>query len=137
MTSVSTYALTFFDYNISVLASVCITFLNPTGQFFLSKWFYSASFLLKLQLWKKLTCIKNQCVKTLDFLKTLFLGPYVNFTTRPKRDWNFELSTIINLNTFILFGHLGYFRPNYQHPFWCNESLVYVFHYSTIISTKN
>ena len=25
----------------------------------------------------------------------------------------------------------------YQHPFWYSESLVHVFHYSTIISTKN
>jgi hypothetical protein len=34
-----------------------------------------------------------------------------------------------------ILGHLGYFPPNYQHQFWCSES-VYVFHYSTIISTK-
>ena len=33
-------------------------------------------------------------------------------------------------------GHLGYFRPNYQHPFWYSESLVHVFQKSTIISTK-
>ena len=33
--------------------------------------------------------------------------------------------------------HLGYFRPDYQHPFWYCEFLVHVFHYSTIISTKN
>ena len=34
--------------------------------------------------------------------------------------------------------HLVYFRPNYQHLFWQHcESLVHVFHYSTIISTKN
>ena len=33
-------------------------------------------------------------------------------------------------------GHLGYFWPNYEHPFWYSESLVHVFHYSTIISTK-
>ena len=32
--------------------------------------------------------------------------------------------------------HLGYFRPNYQPPFWYCESLVHVFHYSTIISTN-
>ena len=31
---------------------------------------------------------------------------------------------------------LGYFRPNYQHPFWYSESLAHVFHYSIIISTK-
>ena len=40
------------------------------------------------------------------------------------------------LGRYIL-GHLGYFGPNYQHPFWYSESLVHVFHYSTIISTKN
>ena len=34
-------------------------------------------------------------------------------------------------------GHLGYFLSNYQHPFWYCESLVTVFHYSTIISTQN
>ena len=28
------------------------------------------------------------------------------------------------------------FRLNYQHPFWYCESLVHVFHYSTIVSTK-
>ena len=33
-------------------------------------------------------------------------------------------------------GHLGYFQSNYQHPFWYSESLVHVFHYSTIISKK-
>ena len=32
--------------------------------------------------------------------------------------------------------HLGYFRPDYQHPFWYCEFLVHVFHYSIIISTK-
>ena len=31
---------------------------------------------------------------------------------------------------------MGCFQPNYQHPFWYSESLVRVFHYSTIISTK-
>ena len=34
-------------------------------------------------------------------------------------------------------GIFRYFRPNYQQPFWYSESLVHVFHYSTIISTKN
>ena len=24
--------------------------------------------------------------------------------------------------------NFGYFRPIYQHPFWCRESLVHVFH---------
>ena len=33
-------------------------------------------------------------------------------------------------------GYLGYFRPNCQHPFWYSESLVHVFYYSTIGSTK-
>ena len=33
--------------------------------------------------------------------------------------------------------HLRYFPSSYQHPFWYSESLVHVFHYSTIISTKN
>ena len=37
----------------------------------------------------------------------------------------------------INFGHLWYFRPNYQHPFWYSKSLVHVYHYSTIISKKN
>ena len=36
-----------------------------------------------------------------------------------------------------ILGHLGYFRPNNQHPFGYRESHVHVFHYSTIISTKN
>jgi hypothetical protein len=31
---------------------------------------------------------------------------------------------------------LGYFWPNYQHPFWYSESFFYVFNHSTIISTK-
>ena len=35
-----------------------------------------------------------------------------------------------------ILGHLGYFRPSYQYLFWYSESLVYVFHYSTIISTQ-
>ena len=33
-------------------------------------------------------------------------------------------------------GIWGYFRMNYQHLFWYNESFVHVFHCSTIISTK-
>jgi hypothetical protein len=33
-------------------------------------------------------------------------------------------------------GHLGYFQPNYQQPFWYSESLVYDFYYSTIHKTK-
>ena len=37
----------------------------------------------------------------------------------------------------LIVGHLGYFRPYYQHPFWYSESIAHVFHYSTIISTKN
>ena len=28
-------------------------------------------------------------------------------------------------------GHLEYFRPIYQHPFWCCESLVHGFHSRT------
>ena len=32
--------------------------------------------------------------------------------------------------------YLGYCRPNYQHPIWYSESLVYVFQYSTIILKK-
>jgi hypothetical protein len=35
-----------------------------------------------------------------------------------------------------ILGHLGYFQSNYQHPFWYFESLVHIFHYSAIISTK-
>ena len=31
-------------------------------------------------------------------------------------------------------GAFGVFSPNYQHPFWYSESIVHVFHYSTIIS---
>ena len=33
-------------------------------------------------------------------------------------------------------GHLGYFQTIHQRPFWYSESVVHVFHYSTIISTK-
>ena len=48
--------------------------------------------------------------------------------------WNPER---LCLGIYIL-GHLGYFRPNCQHPFCCyNESHFHAFHYSTIISTKN
>ena len=36
----------------------------------------------------------------------------------------------------LILGHFGYFWPNCQHPFWYNESLVHVFHYSIIIYTK-
>ena len=36
----------------------------------------------------------------------------------------------------LIMGHLGYFLPNYQHYFWYSESLVHVFHYSTIILQK-
>ena len=39
----------------------------------------------------------------------------------------------INSGAFVLF----YFRPNYQHPFWCIESLVHYFRYSIIISKKH
>ena len=35
------------------------------------------------------------------------------------------------------FKAFGYFRLGYQHPFLYCEFLVHVFHYSTIISTKN
>ena len=33
-----------------------------------------------------------------------------------------------------ILGHMGYFRLNYQHPFWYSDSLVHAFNYSTIIS---
>ena len=33
-----------------------------------------------------------------------------------------------NMGRYIL-GHLGYFWPIYQHPFWYCESLVHVFHF--------
>ena len=39
---------------------------------------------------------------------------------------------LLRLGRYIL-GHLGYFRPIYQHPFCYCESLVHVFHQSTII----
>ena len=35
-----------------------------------------------------------------------------------------------------ILGHLGYFWPDYQHPFCYCKFLVHVYHYSTIISTK-
>ena len=38
-------------------------------------------------------------------------------------DWNFM-------------RHLGYFRPDYQHPFWYCEFFVHVFHCSTNIFIK-
>ena len=28
----------------------------------------------------------------------------------------------------VILGHLGYFRPDNQHPFWCCEFLVYYFY---------
>ena len=31
---------------------------------------------------------------------------------------------------------MGNFQPNYPHPFWYSESLVHVFHYSTIFLQK-
>ena len=45
--------------------------------------------------------------------------------------WNPEL---LDLGRYIL-RPLGYFWPNYQHPFWYSQSLTlaHVFHYSTII----
>ena len=33
-------------------------------------------------------------------------------------------------------GQLEYVQPNYQHTFWYSESLVHIFHYSTISFTK-
>ena len=35
-----------------------------------------------------------------------------------------------------ILGHLWYFWQNNQHKIWYSKSLVHVFHYSTIISTK-
>jgi hypothetical protein len=49
---------------------------------------------------------------------------------------NPELLGLERQNGQINSGAFGYFRPHYQHPFWYSESLVHVFHYSTIISTK-
>ena len=59
---------------------------------------------------------------------------------RPMKPFFIEIPNFMawadKLGRYIL-EHLGYFRPHYQHPFWYSESLVPVFHYSTIISTKN
>ena len=52
---------------------------------------------------------------------------------KPFSHWNPELW---GLGRQIL-GHFGYFRPNYQHQFWYSESLLHIFNYSTIISSKN
>ena len=50
--------------------------------------------------------------------------------------WNPELWGLGRQIGQIILGHLGYFRLNYQYPFWYSESLIHVFHYSTIISIK-
>jgi hypothetical protein len=50
--------------------------------------------------------------------------------------WNPELVGLGRLIRQINSGAFWYFQPKYQHPFWYSESLVHVFHYSTIISTK-
>ena len=49
--------------------------------------------------------------------------------------WDPELLGLDRQNVQIL-GHLWYFRPIYQHPFWYSEFLVHIFHYWTIIFTK-
>ena len=50
--------------------------------------------------------------------------------------WNPKLLGLGRQIGQINFGHLGYFWL-YQHPFWYSESFDHVFHYSTIISSKN
>jgi hypothetical protein len=50
--------------------------------------------------------------------------------------WNPELlgfgRQTRQINSGVFWGILS----DFQHPFWYSESLVHVFHYSTIISTK-
>ena len=57
---------------------------------------------------------------------------------KPFFHWNPELLGLGRQIRQINSGAFGiYFWPNSQHSFWYSESLVHVFHYSTIISTKN
>ena len=65
---------------------------------------------------------------------------FVPRTTDSQRELFFKNLELLGLGRHFgvnVLMHLGYFRPDYQHPFWYCEFLVHIFQYSTIISTKN
>ena len=57
-------------------------------------------------------------------------------TTDTQRDLFLTFGLGQTFWTDFFLRHLGYFRPDYQLPFWNCEFLVHVFHYSIIISKK-
>ena len=65
--------------------------------------------------------------KNSDFVKYKldFNGSQHELRT-PNEAFFYQMGFTDNLSRYI-FGHLGYFRPIYQHPFWYFESLVHFF----------
>ena len=81
--------------------------------------------------------VLKKCYKDLEGVALIYLLDWITDTNREGFflkipnfwAWADKLGQKIS-------GHFGYFRSNYKDPFWYSESLVHVFHYSTIISTK-
>ena len=72
-------------------------------------------------------------------ISTIGLGPHFTNYGHPMKPFFIKIPNFWawagNLGKYI-WGYLGYFPLNYQHPFCYSESLVHVFYYSTLISTK-
>ena len=62
--------------------------------------------------------------------------PMKPFFTNIQNFWDLEDKFVRKKILGIWPAGVKYFWPNYEHPFWFSESLLHVFHYSTIISTK-
>ena len=76
--------------------------------------------------------INNLGLKWVSFLEHHALPSNLRTTNA---QWSLFYWKLFGFGRQIL-GPLGYFRSNYQYPFWYSESPVPGFHYSTIISTK-
>ena len=82
--------------------------------------------------WGKLYDIKGFKVSIENIFEyyLLYLGmhglrtPRESFFSKTSNLWAW--ADILGWN---FLGHLGYFRPDYQHPFWYCEFLFHVFHY--------
>ena len=86
----------------------------------------------------RLYCLYHQSekwgrIRAIRMVSTLLLGTDYGCSMKPffieiQNFW----AWVDKLGRLIL-GNFWYFRPNYQHPFWYNESLVHAFHHSTTI----
>ena len=105
--------------------------------FLVPKELYNSNFILPylISLFVTSNFVLPYLISLFVFLLCIFPQSNFNISTdygRPMKPFFIEIQNCWAWADKLAFG---VFCPNYQHPFWYSES--HVFHYSTIISTKN